>query len=82
MGLKPSSLTKNLSPDGNAHGLDNPPLRQQISHLERMLTGLQPASSTTMTLVTRWKPLSKFFSVDKVMVVLPSLDGLTAKENE
>jgi hypothetical protein len=31
---------ENLSPGENAHGPDNPPLRQQISHLERMLTGL------------------------------------------
>jgi hypothetical protein len=29
-----------LSPEENAHGLENQPLRQQISHLEIILTSL------------------------------------------
>jgi hypothetical protein len=40
MGLKPASSTTNLSPGKNSHRPDNPPLRQQKFHLERMLMGL------------------------------------------
>jgi hypothetical protein len=39
-GRQSTSSITNLSPRENAHGPDNLPLRQQISHLKRMFMGL------------------------------------------
>jgi hypothetical protein len=39
--LRKEKFSEKLSPRENAQGPDNPPIQQQISHLERLLTGLK-----------------------------------------
>ena len=66
----------NISPGENAHEPDNPPLRQWISHLERMLTSLTTCLFDNKSLTWRecsrsWQPTSsttnQFFPKRKVI---------------
>jgi hypothetical protein len=54
----------------NDHEPDNPPLQQQISHLERFLMGLTNHLFDNKTMVEIHKTLYKLLSTNKVIVIL------------
>jgi hypothetical protein len=64
-----------ISPREYDHRLENLPLKKQISHPERLLTGLKTCLFNRKNLDTKHKFLTNFF-VDKVIIVF-SLDHLT-----
>jgi hypothetical protein len=51
-------------------GLDNPLLQQQISHLERLLTGLTTRLFDKKTLITTPATPYKLLCADKVIIIL------------
>jgi hypothetical protein len=69
---QPASSTTNISPRETTHGPDNPSLQQQISHLERLLTGFTTHLFDSKTLITVHKPLTSLHALITTLVTFKS----------
>jgi hypothetical protein len=71
-----------ISPGKYAHGSDNPPLQQQMSHPERLLTCLTTRLFNNITLNTKYKSLANFSANNVIVRFYKQSDPLCMPKNE